>query len=98
MGGDYSYLCSTLAPCLQELHKNSLKHGVKILECSLELTLFCLLVGLLFRFSYDELSAAVKERYCEDESTMKHYLMLLIEYFDALLKVNLTFLNSDSLF
>ncbi|KAM7438388.1 hypothetical protein ABFA07_012101 [Porites harrisoni] len=40
----------------------------------------------LYGFSYDELSAAVKERYCEDESTIKHYLMLLIEYFDALLK------------
>ena len=44
---------------------------------------------LPFRFSYDELSAAVKERYCEDESTIKHYLMLLIEYFDAILKVKI---------
>ena len=44
---------------------------------------------LPFRFSYDELSAAVKERYCEDESTIKHYLMLLIEYFDAILKVKM---------
>ena len=44
---------------------------------------------LPYRFSYDELSAAVKERYCEDESTIKHYLMLLIEYFDAILKVKI---------
>ena len=44
---------------------------------------------LPFRFSYDELSAAVKERYCEEESTIKHYLMLLIEYFDAILKVKI---------
>lgn len=42
-----------------------------------------------FRFSYDELSAAVKEQYCQDEATVKHYIMLEVEYFEARLKVRI---------
>lgn len=44
---------------------------------------------LAFRFSHDELSAAVKEQYCEDEATIKHYIMLEVEYFEAGLKVRI---------
>ncbi|KAL9984671.1 hypothetical protein ACROYT_G006994 [Oculina patagonica] len=37
----------------------------------------------LYGFSYDELLAAVKEKYCQDEATIKHYIMLEVEYFEA---------------
>lgn len=40
----------------------------------------------LYGFSHDELSAAVKEQYCQDEATIKHYIMLEVEYFEAGLK------------
>jgi len=40
----------------------------------------------LYGFSHDELSAAVKEQYCQDEATIRHYIMLEVEYFEARLK------------
>ena len=43
---------------------------------------------IFLRFSYDELSAAVKENYCEEQATVKHYIMLVVEYFEAKLQVS----------
>ena len=48
-----------------------------------------------FRFSHDELSAAVEEQYCQDEATIKHYIMLEVEYFEAQLKVRVNMFPNE---
>lgn len=40
----------------------------------------------IYRFTYDELSQAVKEKYCMDKSTTIHYIILLVDYFGARLR------------
>lgn len=48
------------------------------------------------RFSYDELITAVKEKYCKEQDTVKHYLMLEVQYFEGKLQVrNLAIKESD---
>ena len=48
------------------------------------------------RFSYDELITAVKEKYCNEQDTVKHYLMLEVQYFEGKLQVrNLAIKESD---
>ncbi|XP_068711774.1 TPR repeat-containing protein DDB_G0287407-like isoform X2 [Montipora foliosa] len=40
----------------------------------------------LLGFSYDELTTAIEEKYCQEQATVKHYIVLEVEYFEARLK------------
>lgn len=40
----------------------------------------------LLGFSYDELITAVKEKYCKEQDTVKHYLILEVQYFEGKLQ------------
>ena len=49
------------------------------------------------RFSYDELTTAIEEKYCQEQATVKHYIVLEVEYFEARLKVRYLSLKSKRL-